>query len=204
LVKRSVDVFGALVCLILLSPLFLVVSLLVRWRLGSPVLFRQERLGRDEQPFSLIKFRTMTDARSADGALLPDVDRLTHLGRRLRAASLDELPELWNVIRGDMSLVGPRPLPVHYRERFMAHERARHLVRPGITGWSQVQGRNNVDWDERLAMDVWYVMHRSLRLDLRILARTPMAVLSRRGISADGEATMRALRPEVADRREIR
>lgn len=204
MVKRSVDVFGALVGLILLSPLFLVVSVLVRWRLGAPVLFRQERLGRDERPFSLIKFRTMTDARGEDGALLPDAERLTSLGRRLRAASLDELPELWNVIRGDMSLVGPRPLPVHYRERFMSHERARHLVRPGITGWSQVQGRNTVDWDERLAMDVWYVMHRSLRLDLRILARTPMAVLSRRGISADGEATMHALRPEVVDRGDIR
>jgi sugar transferase EpsL len=198
--KRVVDLIGSIVGLILISPILAIVFVLIRWRLGRPVLFRQERLGLREHPFEVIKFRTMTNERDPAGDLLPDAERLTTLGRRLRAASLDELPELWNVLRGDMSLVGPRPLPVQYRSRFKPDERVRHAVRPGITGWAQVQGRNTVDWDDRLAMDVWYVRHQTFWLDLRILARTVGAVLARRGISAEGEATMRVLRPEIADR----
>lgn len=199
MLKRAMDVIGAVAGLVVLSPVLAVVALLVRWRLGRPVLFRQERLGLHEQPFQLIKFRTMIDARGPDGTLLPDADRLTPLGRRLRASSLDELPELWNIVRGEMSLVGPRPLPTGYRHRYRPPERVRHQVRPGVTGWAQVRGRNTVDWDERLAMDVWYVRNRTLWLDLRILLRTVVAVLTRRGIIAEGEATMRVLRPEVAE-----
>jgi lipopolysaccharide/colanic/teichoic acid biosynthesis glycosyltransferase len=199
MLKRVVDGIGALVGLVVLSPVLAVVALLVGKAMGRPVLFRQERIGLHEQPFTLIKFRTMTEARGPDGALLPDEDRLTPLGRRLRASSLDELPELWNVLRGDMSLVGPRPLPVAYQDRFSTEENARHEVRPGITGWSQIHGRNAVDWDQRLAMDAWYARHRNWWLDLRILARTPAAVLSRRGINSEGHATMHVLRPETDD-----
>ncbi len=199
MLKRAIDSIGAIVGLVLLSPVLAVVAIRVRRDLGSPVLFRQERLGLQEQSFKIVKFRTMTDERGPDGTLLRDADRLTPLGQRLRASSLDELPELWNVLRGEMSLVGPRPLPIDYRDRFRADERARHRVRPGITGWAQVKGRNNVAWDARLAMDVWYAGHHDWWLDLRILARTPGAVLSRRGVSAEGQATMHALRPETAD-----
>jgi lipopolysaccharide/colanic/teichoic acid biosynthesis glycosyltransferase len=202
MLKRVLDLIGSIVGLILVSPILAIVSVLIRWRLGPPVLFRQERLGLREHPFEVIKFRTMTNERGPDGNLLPDADRLPAFGRRLRAASLDELPELWNVVRGDMSLVGPRPLPVQYRHRFKSDERVRHTVRPGITGWAQVQGRNMVDWDDRLAMDVWYARNQSVWLDLRILARTVRAVLARRGISAKGEATMPVLRPEIPDQRE--
>jgi lipopolysaccharide/colanic/teichoic acid biosynthesis glycosyltransferase len=202
MLKRVLDLIGSIVGLILVSPILAIVSVLIRWRLGPPVLFRQERLGLREHPFEVIKFRTMTNERGPDGNLLPDADRLPAFGRRLRAASLDELPELWNVVRGDMSLVGPRPLPVQYRHRFKSDERVRHTVRPGITGWAQVQGRNTVDWDDRLAMDVWYARNQSVWLDLRILARTVRAVLARRGISAKGEATMPVLRPEIPDQRE--
>jgi lipopolysaccharide/colanic/teichoic acid biosynthesis glycosyltransferase len=204
MLKRSIDLIGSITGLVLLSPAFAIIALLVRRRLGTPVLFRQERLGRHERSFELVKFRTMTDSRGPDGVLLPDSERLTPLGRALRSASLDELPELWNVARGDMSLVGPRPLPVSYRHRYTSDERSRHSVRPGITGWAQVQGRNTVDWDQRLALDVWYVRNRSLWLDLRILARTIGAVILRRGINAEGEATMRALRPELRDPNDYR
>jgi lipopolysaccharide/colanic/teichoic acid biosynthesis glycosyltransferase len=151
-------------------------------------------LGRGGQPFELWKFRTMTDERGSDGALLSDAERLTPFGRRLRSTSLDELPELWNVLRGDMSLVGPRPLPVAYRDRFTLTEARRMEVRPGLTGWAQINGRNAVDWDDRLAMDVWYVDHRSLELDLRILLRTARVVLGRQGVAAEGSATMHELR----------
>ena len=199
MLKRATDLLGALICLVVLSPVLAIVYLLIRWRLGPPVLFRQERLGLHEQMFRIIKFRTMTDARGPDGALRPDADRLTPLGRRLRASSVDELPELWNVLRGDMSLVGPRPLPVIYQHRFRADERRRHETRPGITGWAQVKGRNTVNWDERLAMDVWYVRHRTFWLDLRILVLTVGVVFTRRGISAEGQVTMPALRPELGD-----
>jgi sugar transferase EpsL len=199
-VKRAIDVAVAAVGLVVTAPLLALLAVAVRLRLGSPVLFRQARLGRGERPFEVVKLRTMTDERGPDGELLPDAERLTPFGRRLRASSLDELPELLNVLRGEMSLVGPRPLPVAYLRRYTDTERRRHEVRPGITGWAQVNGRNAVGWDERLALDVWYVDHRSLWLDLRILVRTMGAVLSRTGISAEGEATMGVLRPHLADR----
>ena len=186
--------------LVVCAPILAVLAALVRRRLGGPVLFTQERLGQGEMPFRLRKFRTMTDDRdAATGALRPDDERLTPFGRRLRATSLDELPELWNVVAGDMAFVGPRPLPVAYRDRFTSEEHRRHEVRPGITGWAQVHGRNRVDWDERLALDVWYVDHRSLRLDLRILGRTVGAVLRRDGIAGSGTATMADLPADRAD-----
>lgn len=167
-----------------------VVAVLVRVRLGAPVLFRQERPGRGGRPFDLVKFRTMSDARGPDGQLLPDDQRLTGFGRWLRATSLDELPELWNVLRGDMSLVGPRPLLMEYMPLYSQTQRRRHDVRPGITGWAQVHGRNAVNWNERFVLDIWYVDHRSLALDLRILLLSLGAVVTRRGIAADGHATM--------------
>lgn len=198
--KRSLDLVGAVIGLVLGAPVLGVLALVVRLRLGRPALFHQERIGRDDRTFTLVKLRSMTDQRGPDGALLPDAERLTPLGRLLRSSSLDELPELWNVACGHMSLVGPRPLPTTYRHRYTSAERRRHGVRPGLTGWAQVNGRNAVDWDERLAMDVWYVDHRSTLLDLRILARTIGAVVSRGGISGGGEVTMAELRPHLADR----
>lgn len=196
--KRLVDVAVAALALAALSPLIGLLALLVRLRLGRPVFFKQERAGLAGQPFTLVKLRSMTNERDSSGALLPDDRRLTRFGEWLRSSSLDELPELWNVLVGDMSLVGPRPLPTAYLPRYTAEERRRHDVRPGLTGWAQVNGRNTADWDARLAMDVWYVDNRSLWLDLRILARTVRAVVTRSGIAAPGEATMAELRPEPA------
>ena len=187
--KRALDVVVAAVGLVVTAPLQLVLAVLVRLRLGSPVLFRQQRPGLGGEPFTLVKFRTMTDERGSGGGLLPDADRLTPFGRWLRATSLDELPELVNVLRGDMSLVGPRPLLPEYLELYTPEQARRHEVRPGITGWSQVNGRNDQSWDDKLAADVWYVDHRSLWLDLRILARTVVHVLGRRGISSEGHVT---------------
>jgi lipopolysaccharide/colanic/teichoic acid biosynthesis glycosyltransferase len=190
-VKRTFDLITSALALLALAPLLLVLAILVRVKLGAPVLFRQERPGRGGRPFRLVKFRTMTDARDAvTGALAPDAVRLTPFGRWLRAASLDELPELWNDLRGDMSFVGPRPLLMAYLERYTPTQARRHEVRPGLTGWAQVHGRNAVDWEERLALDVWYVDHRSFLLDLHILARTVLLVLRREGIAAAGDATM--------------
>lgn len=196
--RSALDRALAAAAALLLSPVVAVLAVAVRWCLGSPVLFRQERAGRGGRPFTIFKFRTMTDQRGADGELLPDEQRLTPLGRRLRATSVDELPELWNVIRGDMALVGPRPLPTRYLDRYTPSEARRHEVRPGITGWAQVNGRNTTTWEERLAMDVWYVDNRSLRLDLRILVKTVLVVLRRSGVSADDHATMPALRDPEA------
>ena len=193
--KRSIDVGVAATGLMLSLPVLVVVAILIRLKLGSPVLFRQCRLGRHGQSFKLVKFRTMTDERDGEGRLLPDGQRLTRLGRILRSLSLDELPQLWNVLRGEMSLVGPRPLPVTYVRRYTPAEYRRHTARPGLTGWAQVNGRNNVGWEERFALDVWYIEHRSWWLDLRILARTVVALSRRTGISARGEATMAELRP---------
>jgi len=193
--KRAVDVVAALAGLVLGLPVMLVVAVLIRARMGGPVLFHQSRLGLHARSFKLVKFRTMTDDRDADGNLLPDDQRLTSLGRVLRSLSLDELPQLWNVLRGDMSLVGPRPLPVTYIRRYTPSEYRRHTVRPGLTGWAQVNGRNDVGWEERFALDVAYIEHRSLLLDGRILARTVVALLRRKGISAEGQATMTELRP---------
>ncbi len=188
--KRLIDVVGAAVGLVVLSPVIAVVAVLVRVKLGSPVLFRQERAGLHGRPFLLTKFRSMTDARGPDGALLPDAVRLTRFGAFLRSTSLDELPELVHVLRGEMSLVGPRPLPTAYLERYSARQSRRHEVLPGLTGWAQVNGRNTSGWPERFEADVWYVEHRSLLLDLRILWRTLRVVMSRGGVSEDGEATM--------------
>jgi sugar transferase EpsL len=188
--KRAIDVVVAAVALALLSPLLAVVWVLIRLRMGSPVLFRQLRPGRHGHPFELVKFRTMTDGRDAAGQLLPDAQRLTALGRWLRRTSLDELPELLNVLQGDMSLVGPRPLLMEYLPRYSPEQARRHEVRPGITGWAQVNGRNTVSWPDKFAYDVWYVDHRSTRLDCEILWRTVTQVVSGHGVSADGHATM--------------
>ena len=193
--KRSLDLTVASVALALLSPVLAILACLVRAFHGSPVLFGQQRAGMRGRPFRIVKFRTMTEELGPDGILLPDDQRLTAFGRFLRSTSLDELPELWNVVRGDMSLVGPRPLPISYLPRYTERERRRHEVRPGITGLAQVCGRNSLSWEERLELDVRYVETRSLALDLRILARTVALVLSRTGISAEGHATMGELRP---------
>ena len=187
--KRGLDFVAAGAVGVVSLPLQAVLAVLVRSRLGSPVLFRQERPGLDGETFTLLKFRTMTDERDPAGHLLPDAQRLTRFGRFLRSSSLDELPELWNVVRGDMSLVGPRPLLVQYLPLYSPEQARRHLVRPGITGWAQVNGRNSTDWPEKLAMDTWYVDHVSLSLDVRIVLRTVGAVFSRQGISAEGHAT---------------
>ena len=187
--KRLLDVAGAAVGLALLLPLIAVVALVVRWTLGSPVLFRQQRPGLGGRPFNMLKFRTMTDARGADGRLRSDAERLTALGRFLRASSIDELPELWNVLKGDMSLVGPRPLLMQYLPRYTPEQARRHDVRPGITGLAQVSGRNALSWEEKFALDVEYVDTCSLSLDVKILARTLWSVVARRGISQPGHAT---------------
>ncbi|WP_436796369.1 sugar transferase [Actinospongicola halichondriae] len=193
--KRGIDLVLAVVGSIMLLPVFVVVAVLVRIRLGSPVLFRQQRAGLAGRPFELVKFRSMNDDRSVTGELLSDADRITPFGRWLRSTSLDELPELWLVVGGAMSVIGPRPLPVSYLDRYTPEQARRHEVKPGITGWAQVNGRNTVDWNERLAMDVWYVDNRSLWLDLQILWRTVTVVARRDGVSAQGEATMHELPP---------
>ena len=188
--KRAFDIAASALSLVVLSPVLAAVALLVRTKLGSPVLFRQQRPGLRGHPFTVFKFRTMTDAMDAFGRRQPDEARLTPFGRALRSASLDELPELWNVLRGDMSLVGPRPLLMQYLPRYSREQARRHDVRPGITGLAQVDGRNQVSWEERFRHDVDYVERVSVGLDLRILLRTLMLVISRRGISAEGFATM--------------
>lgn len=193
--KRLFDFFVVAVAAPFWLPLLAVVALLVRIKLGSPVLFRQKRLGKDAQIFEIIKFRTMTDARDAAGQLLPDAVRLTRFGKFMRSASLDELPELLNVLRGDMSLVGPRPLMVQYLPRYTARQARRHEVTPGITGLAQVKGRNALSWDEKFAWDVRYVETWSLWLDLKILLLTVKTVFVREGISAQGDATMPEFNP---------
>lgn len=186
--------------LLLLWPLLLLLALLIRWKMGPPALFRQQRPGRDGEPFILLKFRTMKDANGPDGQPLPDAERLTPLGQFVRRASLDELPQLLNVLRGDMSLVGPRPLLMEYLPLYSARQARRHEVRPGITGWAQVNGRNALRWPEKLEMDVWYVENRSFLLDLKILLLTVGRVLARSGISQPGAATMEKFRGEGNDR----
>jgi len=189
-VKRCLD----LVLVVVTAPVWLsmmcAVALAVRCKLGNPILFRQPRAGLRGRQFELLKFRTMTDARDAQGRLLPDEQRLTPFGRWLRSTSLDELPQFFNVLRGDMSLVGPRPLLMDYLPRYTPEQARRHEVRPGITGWAQVNGRNVLSWEDKFRMDVWYVDNRSVWLDLKILWLTLRSVLARRGISAPGEATM--------------
>jgi sugar transferase EpsL len=189
-VKRWLDVVGAASGLVVLSPVMAGIAVAELALHGWPPTFTQPRPGRDGVVFTLVKFRTMTLDTDEEGRLLPDGDRLTAFGRFLRSTSLDELPELWNVLVGDMSLVGPRPLLVQYLERYSPEQARRHAVRPGITGWAQINGRNALSWEEKLALDVWYVDHWSLGLDLQILLRTVRAVVLREGISAVGEATM--------------
>lgn len=188
--KRAFDVLVASVLLVLTLPIQALIAILVRYKLRAPALFRQERPGLGEQPFQIVKFRTMTDARDACGNLLPDEARLNRFAKVLRSTSLDELPEMWNVLRGDMSLVGPRPLLMKYLPYYTSEQARRHEVRPGVTGWAQVNGRNELSWHDRLAMDTWYVDNVSFKLDLRILARTVVQVFARRGITAVGHATV--------------
>lgn len=195
--RRTVDLLMGLLLGSTAAPLVAVLAVVIRIKLGSPVVFRQERAGLHGNIFVLYKFRSMTDERDEAGLLLSDAQRLTAFGRWLRSTSLDEVPELWNVVCGDMAIVGPRPLPVSYLSRYTKEEARRHEVRPGLTGLAQVKGRNSMTWEERLAMDVWYVDNRSLWLDLRIVAATVRTVLQRRGVSAEGHATMHEFRPEL-------
>lgn len=190
MLKRLIDVVGGTLCLVLLSPVLLIVALLIRRKMGGPVLFAQVRPGLRGRPFRMFKFRSMSNATDAAGRVLSDAERLTSLGRFLRGSSLDELPELWNVLKGEMSLVGPRPLLMDYLPLYSPTEARRHEVKPGVTGWAQINGRNALTWDEKFALDVWYVDHHSLRLDMKILWLTIRKVVMREGISAAGEATM--------------
>lgn len=188
--KRAIDRALAGALLVTLSPVMAATALAIRVSMGSPVLFRQRRPGLHGRPFELVKFRTMTDARDASGAPLPDGRRLTRVGQLIRTTSLDELPQLWNVVRGEMSLVGPRPLLMEYLSRYTSEQARRHDVLPGITGWTQINGRNALQWEAKFALDVWYVDHWSLWLDAKILALTAAALLDRSGISQEGHATM--------------
>lgn len=188
--KRLLDILIAGPALLVALPALAVLALLIRVNMGGPVLFRQTRPGLHGRPFAMVKFRTMRNAVDKDGVPLADAERITRLGHILRATSLDELPELWNVLKGEMSLVGPRPLLIEYLPLYTPDQARRHDVRPGLTGWAQVNGRNALGWEERFALDTWYVDHLSLRLDLRIILMTIAKVLRRDGISADGEATM--------------
>ncbi len=188
--KSAFDRTAALAILATTAPLLGGAVIAVRATMGAPALFRQERPGRSGEPFRIFKLRTMTNARDESGSLLPDAQRLTRLGRFLRRSSIDELPQLFNVVLGDMSLVGPRPLLMQYLPLYDAEQRRRHDVMPGITGWAQIHGRNAISWEEKFALDVWYVDHWSLALDARILIETITAVVTRRGISAEGNATM--------------
>jgi len=188
--KRLIDIVASAAGLVVLSPVFLVLWILVRRCMGSPALFRQVRPGLHGRPFEMVKFRTMREATGPDGQPLPDAERLTDFGRWLRATSLDELPELWNVLKGQMSLVGPRPLLMEYLPLYSPEQARRHEVRPGITGWAQINGRNAVGWDQKFALDVWYVDRHTLWLDVKIIALTLRRIVQRDGISAPGSATM--------------
>lgn len=190
MLKRIFDIGAATTALIILSPVYAITAYKVKKNLGSPILFSQTRPGQDGVPFEMIKFRTMKDAIDSEGSTLPDSDRLTDFGKALRNSSLDELPELWNVIKGDMSLVGPRPLLMEYLPLYSKKQARRHSVRPGITGYAQVNGRNAIDWDKKFELDTWYVDNQSFWLDIKILFKTVKKVVIKDGISADGEATM--------------
>lgn len=197
--KRFFDLVLTILGLMLLSPVLIMVALLVRTRLGRPILFKQTRPGLHGKPFAIYKFRTMTDERGADGQLLPDGERLTRLGRFLRAASLDELPELLNILKGDMSIVGPRPLLMQYLDRYTPEQARRHEVKPGLSGWAQINGRNAVSWEDKFTMDVWYVDHQSLWLDIKIILLTIFKVVKREGISQVGQATAEEFNPQIKD-----
>ncbi|MEH6714998.1 sugar transferase [Parasphingorhabdus flavimaris] len=188
--KRALDFILALSAILILFPVIFLVAVLTRLYHGKPIFFKQTRPGLNSKPFSLVKFRTMKDAVDANGHSLPDADRLTRFGKFLRSTSLDELPGLWNVVKGDMSLVGPRPLLMEYLPLYTSEQARRHNVRPGITGWAQVNGRNALSWEEKFAADLWYVNNQSLALDFKILVMTIIKVLKKDGVSADGEATM--------------
>lgn len=188
--KRLIDITASSAALVVLSPVLAVTAYQVKKNLGSPVLFKQIRPGLNGKPFEMIKFRTMKDATDKEGNLLPDDERLTPFGQKLRSTSLDELPELWNVLKGDMSLVGPRPLLMEYLPLYNSEQARRHNVRPGVTGYAQVNGRNAISWEQKFALDTWYVDNQSLWLDIKIIAKTFKQVLIKDGISADGEATM--------------
>lgn len=194
MLKRSVDIVLSLLGLLLLSPVILVLAWLIRRKLGSPVLFRQVRPGLNGRPFEMIKFRTMRDATDSEGRQLPDGERMTPFGSFLRSSSLDELPELWNVLKGDMSLVGPRPLLMQYLPLYTAEQHRRHELKPGVTGWAQINGRNSLSWEEKFDLDVWYVDNQSLCLDLKILFLTVKKVLIKEGISQENNATMEAFK----------
>lgn len=191
-IKRFLDIIISLTGLIILSPIMLVVAILVRCKLGTPVIFHQDRPGYQEKVFKLCKFRSMTDERDAEGNLLPDEVRLTKFGKMLRATSLDELPELWNILKGDMSLIGPRPLLVKYLPLYNEFQKHRHDVKPGLTGWAQVNGRNSISWEERFEMDVYYVNNQSFLLDLKILFKTVAVVFKHSDINSSTDATMEA------------
>ena len=190
MLKRAFDIAASTSALVVLSPVLAITAYKVKKELGSPVLFRQTRPGLHGKPFEMIKFRTMKDATDKEGNALPDSERLTDFGKRLRASSLDELPELWNVLKGDMSLVGPRPLLMEYLPLYNAEQAKRHNVRPGVTGYAQVNGRNSLSWEDKFKLDTWYVEHQSFLLDIKILLKTVKKVIIKDGISADGEATM--------------
>lgn len=189
-IKRFLDIIGAVVGLVVLMPLFIVIGIIIRTTMGSPVLYRQVRPGKNGKPFVVYKFRTMLDLKDEQGNLLPDEKRITGIGNFLRSTSLDEFPELYNVLKGDMSLVGPRPLLMEYLNKYSPEQARRHEVKPGITGWSQVNGRNTLNWDQRFELDVWYVDNISLWHDIKILWYTVVKVLKREGINADGHTTM--------------
>lgn len=191
-IKRILDIISSLLAIIILSPLLAVTAVLVKTKLGSPVLFKQERPGKDEKIFTLMKFRTMTDERDENGELLPDEVRLTKFGKFLRSTSIDELPELFNILKGDMSVIGPRPLLVEYIPRYNEHQHRRHEVRPGLSGWAQVNGRNTVSWEDKFDMDVHYVDNYSFAMDVKILFMTVLNVLKKEGISSETSATMEA------------
>ena len=190
MLKRAFDVAASTSALIVLSPVLAITAYKVKKELGSPVLFRQTRPGLHGKPFEMVKFRTMKDATDKEGNALPDSERLTEFGKKLRASSLDELPELWNVLKGDMSLVGPRPLLMEYLPLYSPEQAKRHNVRPGVTGYAQVNGRNSLSWEDKFKLDTWYVEHQSLWLDMKILLKTVKKVIIKDGISAEGEATM--------------
>lgn len=189
-IKRILDIISSLLAIIILSPLLAVTAVLVKTKLGSPVLFKQERPGKDEKIFTLMKFRTMTDERDENGELLPDEVRLTKFGKFLRSTSIDELPELFNILKGDMSVIGPRPLLVEYIPRYNEHQHRRHEVRPGLSGWAQVNGRNTVSWEDKFDMDVHYVDNYNFAMDVKILFMTVLNVIKKEGISSETSATM--------------
>ena len=202
-IKRFFDIFSSLIAIIILSPVLIVTAILVRTKLGSPVLFKQERPGKDEKIFTLMKFRTMTDERDENGELLPDEFRLTKFGQFLRSTSIDELPELFNILKGDMSVIGPRPLLVRYLPRYNEHQHRRHEVRPGLSGWAQVNGRNTVSWEDKFNMDVEYVENYSMFMDIKILFMTIVNVLKHDGISSETSATMEEFMGLEAEKQEV-